>query len=376
MSSPFKEIEQFLYANEHISETVQYQKALGKKIVGVLPIYAPVELVHAAGLFPVGCWGGQIPIQKAREYLPPFGCSILQSITEMAANGTYHCLDALLISTPCDTLRCSGQNLKSALPTARPIFCIAPTNSKAECAVTYYVSELKRTGAELEDLSGRPLTAEAINASIALYNENRQALCQCAALMAERPGLCSAVERHAVMRSRPYMDIEEHTALVKSLNLALASTPAPSFQGKKIFLAGITAEPNWLLEILDDLGLAVVGDELAQEWRQIATPVPDGFDPWERLARQHQNRTACSLILDGKRSRTHSIAERASALQADGVLYCQMKFCDPEEQDYPSVKNALSHQGIPVLNLEIDQNSNFAEPCRTRLQAFLDVLER
>ena len=31
-------------------------KAQGKKVVGVLPYYAPEELVYAAGIVPMGMW--------------------------------------------------------------------------------------------------------------------------------------------------------------------------------------------------------------------------------------------------------------------------------------------------------------------------------
>lgn len=32
-------------------------KAQGKKVIGVLPYYAPEELVYAAGMVPMGIWG-------------------------------------------------------------------------------------------------------------------------------------------------------------------------------------------------------------------------------------------------------------------------------------------------------------------------------
>ena len=32
-------------------------KAQGKKVIGVLPYYAPEELVYAAGMVPMGMWG-------------------------------------------------------------------------------------------------------------------------------------------------------------------------------------------------------------------------------------------------------------------------------------------------------------------------------
>ena len=43
-------------------------KAQGKKVVGVLPYYAPEELVYAAGIVPMGMWGSNT-VQKSTALL-------------------------------------------------------------------------------------------------------------------------------------------------------------------------------------------------------------------------------------------------------------------------------------------------------------------
>ena len=41
-------------------------KAQGKKVIGVLPYYAPEELVYAAGMVPMGIW---VPITRLSAVL-------------------------------------------------------------------------------------------------------------------------------------------------------------------------------------------------------------------------------------------------------------------------------------------------------------------
>ena len=41
-------------------------KASGKNLVGWVAPYAPEEIVYAAGAIPVGLWGGQVELKKAR----------------------------------------------------------------------------------------------------------------------------------------------------------------------------------------------------------------------------------------------------------------------------------------------------------------------
>ncbi len=61
--------------------------------------------------------------------------------------------------------------------------------------------------------------------------------------------------------------------------------------------------------------------------------------------------------------------------QADGVVVCMYKFCDPEEFDYPVYKKELEDAGIPILYLEVDQQMDSMEQIRTRLQTFSEMLD-
>ena len=40
----------------------------GKKIVLCAPVYTPEELIHAMGFVPMGAWGGDVALNRAKEY--------------------------------------------------------------------------------------------------------------------------------------------------------------------------------------------------------------------------------------------------------------------------------------------------------------------
>lgn len=94
----------------------QYKEKTGKGAVGVMPLYAPEELIHAAGYLPIGLWGAQKEVSKARIYLPPFACSVMQTNMELQIEGAYDDLDAVVFSVPCDTLKCMSQKWKGKSP--------------------------------------------------------------------------------------------------------------------------------------------------------------------------------------------------------------------------------------------------------------------
>lgn len=358
-----------------IPAVITAQKEKGKKIVGVFPVYAPEELVHAAGMFPVGCWGGQITIAQATTLLPPFACPVMQGITEMSMTGGYSLLDGAILSSPCDTLKCLTQNFMRTCPDIKPIFCIYPQNNKLEGGVRYLYNLLKEVAKQLEELSGNKITEYALSQSIEIYNQNRAAMMELTQLLGEKAGALTAMERHTVMKSRWFMDKEEHTALVRELCQAVKDAPAKGSSKRKVVLAGIMTEPTGFVQLLDELEFTVVADELAYASRQFRNPVPLDIDQYERLARQWQNVEGCSVVFDPKGARATQLEHLAKSFGADGVLYCQMKFCEEEEFDFPYVRNTLAEAGFPVLNIEIDPLSTSQEQSRTRLQAFAEQLE-
>ena len=71
------------------AEQLKKFKAQGKKVVGVLPYYAPEELVYAAGMVPMGIWGSNNKeVMRSKEYCATFYCDIAQLALEMLLDGT------------------------------------------------------------------------------------------------------------------------------------------------------------------------------------------------------------------------------------------------------------------------------------------------
>ena len=77
-------LNEFKEYSEHPHRVLSQYKQEGKKVIGVLPYYAPVELVVAAGMVPMGIWGSnKKTIALAKEYCATFYCTIGQLALEM-----------------------------------------------------------------------------------------------------------------------------------------------------------------------------------------------------------------------------------------------------------------------------------------------------
>lgn len=350
---------------DHLAET-------GKGAIGMMPIYAPEELVHATGFLPVGLWGGSRPVTKARTYLPPFACSVMQQVMELECEGAYDDLAAVVFSVPCDTLKCMSQKWKGTSPV---LVFTHPQNRGLEAANRFLEREYAILKEKLEDITGVKITNAALERSIQIYNENRAAMREFSALAAQYPQVISAVDRHAVFKARLFMEKSRHTALVRALMEAVRASEPQPWTGKKVVVTGILLEPNGLLELFDQLGLAIVADDLAQESRQIRVDVPDGDEaPLYRLAKVWQKMYGCSVATDTKKQRGPMLMDMVRKTGADAVVVAMMKFCDPEEWDYPIYYKQFEAQGVRSLMIEVDQESTSFEQLHTRLQSLVETL--
>lgn len=350
-----------------------YKAETGKGAVGIMPIYAPEEMVHATGYLPMGIWGAQgKTISKARTYLPPFACSIMQQVMELQCEGAYDDLAAVLFSVPCDTLKCLSQKWKGTSPV---IVFTHPQNRGLEAANTFLVKEYELVKAQLEHYLGVTITNAALERSVAIYNENRQVMREFVKVAAEYPQVIDAVSRHAVFKARQFMLKEKHTELVKELIAEVKAMPVQPWTGKKVIVAGILLEPNELLDIFNEFGLAIVDDDLAQESRQIRVDILDGEEgPLYRMAKAWQQMYGCSVATDTKKGRGKMLMNKMAQTGADAVIIAQMKFCDPEEWDYPVMYREFEERGVKNLMIEVDQEVTSFEQVKTRLQSFVEMM--
>lgn len=375
----------------HILETIQelehkagapkqaVEKAIedtGKKAVGCFPIYAPEEVVYAAGMLPVGMWGGQGKGSKSAKYLQGFCCSIMKANTEQALSGTYDCLSGVIVIAYCDTLKCIIEDWKAAVPHLNLLPVVYPQNRKIKAGIEYSKAELKRVGKELEQISGIEITEENLAKAVDLYDQHRKAMQEFVRLAAEHTDVITAKRRHLIIKSGYFMDKNDHLEKIKALNKMLSDRKVEKKQGqKRIILTGLMAEPAGFLELLDENDLAVVADDLAQESRQFRNISEKTTDPWERMANRIAGQDGCSFLYDEKKSRCERLIELKEQYDADAILFCQLKFCDPEEFDYPIIKKKMEEKDIPLLYLEIEQQMDSMEQLRTRIQGFVEMLD-
>ena len=356
-----------MYVDKYLAET-------GNKAIGCFPVYTPEEIVHAAGMLPVGMWGGQTEVDLAKQYFPAFACSIMQSCMELGLRGSYSHLSAVIIPGMCDTLICMGQNWKSAIKDIPMITFVHPQNRKIQAGVDYLVEEYRHVKKKIEEIKGSEIAEAELKASIDIYNAHRAAMREFTELTATHLNTVDSKKRSSVIKSAYFMRKEDHTKLLTELNDMLRALPEEKYSGKTVLVTGISMDSKEILDIFEENNIRIAFDNLAQETRQFRTDVPEGDSSLERLAMQWRDIEGCSLAYDPKKKRGQIITEDVKKRNIDGVVYAMMKFCDPEEYDYPIIKKDIDDAGIPNLYIEIDQQTTNNEQVRTRIQTFAEIL--
>jgi (R)-2-hydroxyisocaproyl-CoA dehydratase beta subunit len=356
------------------SSILASMKETGKKAVGCFPIYTPEEIVYAAGMLPVGMWGGQTTGTLSDRYLQTFCCSIMKANTEQALLGAYDFLSGVIVTAYCDTLKCIIENWKIAFPHLNIIPVVYPQNRKIQAGKDYMRDELERVQRELEKISGKKITAEDLEESIEIYDDYRSSMQEFADLVKKHPILLNAKSRHLIIKAAYFMDKKLYTGKIKELIHEIKKLPEEVTEKKRIILTGLIAEPNGLLDIITENHMFVVADDLAQESRQFRTIAPRQGDALQRMVERIALQDGCAFLYDKGKTRGALLIDMVRKYHADGVIVCQLKFCDPEEFDYPIIKKELESARIPFLYIEFEQQMDSLEQLRTRIQSFGEML--
>ena len=355
-------------------------KAQGKKVVGVLPYYAPEELVYAAGIVPMGIWGSNTKtISRAKEYCATFYCTIAQLALEMLLDGTMDGLDGIITPTICDTLRPMSQNFRVAMGDKMSVIFLAhPQNRLEEFGLQFTVDQYNHVKKELEKIAGREITNDDIQNAIKVYNESRAARRKFVKLASEHCDVITPTTRSAVLKAFYFMLKDEYIAKLNELNAELEKLPVCDWQGTKVVTSGIICDNPALLAAFEENNIAIAADDVAHESRSFRTDVPENADPMMALAQQFANIDYEVLLYDPKSSenrRGEFVANMVKESGAQGLVLFMQQFCDPEEMEYPYLKKALQDADIPHIKLGIDQQMRDFGQARTAIQAFADVLE-
>lgn len=361
-------------AGEHPEAAIRASmEETGKPAVGCFPLFVPEELVYAAGFLPVGLWGGVSAFQKSNQYIQSFACSIMRANLELGLSGKYDFLQAALIPSQCDTLKCVCENFKVAVPKVPVIGVTIPHNRTIQAAHEQLLDEFDYLRRALEQVQTPACKPMPLEDAFAVYEDYRATMMDFLDTVPAYLNTITPKVRHLLLKAAWFMDKKAYTAQMKELLSLLKAQPKEDFPGKRFLVTGIMLDAGPVLDLLEELGIGVVDDLLCHESMQFRTPTRPTGTVESKLAYRFLDLKGASPLYEPKKPRGTLLAQMAKERQADAVFFSLMKFCDPEAFDHPMVKKDLAAQGIPLLSIEHDQLVESTEQIRTRIQGFLEI---
>ena len=355
--------------------------APGRKVIGYMPIYVPREIIHAAGMLPLGIVGGgdQLEVIHGDAYYQSYICRIPRSTIELGVSGRLDFVDGMLFPSICDVIRNLSGMWKLMFPKVYSRYFDVPQNYEDDVGGKYYADELAELRYDLGELRGQRIADEELKRSIAIYNENRQLVRALYAFRAERPWQAPASEVYLLMRAGLVLPVEEHSAMLRDYLAAAGAEERPMRDNCRIVLTGMFCEqpPLNLIKSLELAGCYVVDDDLLLVTRWLIGDVPTEGDPLQNLARaflHHSESTSAKYEPDLKEKGQH-LVRAVKRTRAEGVIFAAPSFCDPALLERPMLQHVLKAAGIPYIAFKYAENSGQMQPIREQAGTFADSIK-
>ena len=123
--------------------------APGRKVVGYMPIYVPREIIHAAGMLPLGIVGGgdQLEVIHGDAYYQSYICRIPRSTIELGVSGRLDFVDGMLFPSICDVIRNLSGMWKLMFPHVYSRYFDVPQNYRDDIGGNFYIKRIGRAQA-------------------------------------------------------------------------------------------------------------------------------------------------------------------------------------------------------------------------------------
>ncbi|MGC8879400.1 MAG: 2-hydroxyacyl-CoA dehydratase subunit D [Anaerolineae bacterium] len=351
----------------------------GEPIVGLLSAFVPRELLFALGCIPVRLFPTAAKPTAAEAYLPRNFCALTRNLLASFLEERPP-VQAVIFTDEDDSLRRLQDVWAECVPV--PIWgsLEVPRISDAT-AIRHFATGLARLAQQLEWHTGVTLSARRLRAAISLYNQQRRLLMSLKAswLNGALPTPLYRRLRRLALTEQPQSANE---ALQNQIDSLSASVDAPGVAGDakdwgmRLLLIAELAAPAALVRQLESAGARVVAEVSDLDELSVTQMIDETGETVEdllmALAEAYLAKAPAPRVRTPSR-RLEYLTQLARERAVDAVICVCSKFCDLPLAEYPLLKADMERIGIPVLLLELEDETLSGQH-RTRVEAFLEMV--
>ncbi len=364
------------------AELIEHQKK-GGKVFGTFCVYVPDEIVFAAGGIATGlCGGSQFWVPGGEKVLPTNTCPLIKASVGARLDRTcpfFRIADIYVGETTCDGKKKAWEILAEDVP----VYVMDLPQMKRAKDIQAWAEEIAAFKDKVEEVTGNKVTAESLAESIRLINGKRKALERLYETRKNDKLPISGRDVLLISQIAFYDDPGRFTQMTNKLCDELEQRIVDGVSvfpegTKRIMLTGTPmAIPNWKIHnIVETSGGAVVCEEMCTGTRYFEKQVDESGqtidEEIQALANRYMNiNCACFTPNTG---RIDDILRLAKEYKVDGIIDINLKFCNLYDTEGYLVEKAMNEAGIPVLGIETDYTDSDAQQLRTRISAFIEML--
>ncbi|MEE9911212.1 MAG: 2-hydroxyacyl-CoA dehydratase family protein [Deltaproteobacteria bacterium] len=351
-------------------------KKEGKRVFGHLDIYVPEEIVAAAGMLPwriTGTWNEAVP--RAQAHRPSMTCKFCTHVLEAFMSGELDFIDGMATTQLDDDFKRLWDVLDyiKKPPFSYIMYLPHSVTDKTFGMWKKSVNEFKE---RMEEYSGSKISMDELRRQIKIYNKMRRLLREVYELRKEEVPALTGAEVLGITTAARIMPRETFNDMLEELLPYLKTRKASNVDGKvRIFMGGEWLDHPGYVKLVEDSGAEVVMDEFDTGAQYFWDYVDEAEDPLEALAKRYIMRPGLARMAQWEMQGKRNLAW-IKEFNAAGVVELRSLYSMPLDYRFLYMKKVYNNAGIPYLSLNREYHLSQEGMLRTRIEAFIEMIEK
>jgi predicted CoA-substrate-specific enzyme activase len=349
------------------------------KKAGFLCNYTPVELLDASGasFLRLSKCGSPEVVSQGELITKSVFCDFTKSILGhfQTKDPLHEAIDQVFTFYTCDSMKAAAEAIDNFYKPSRGY--VVPRNGDKPSSRAFFRQEILNFKADLEKLTGIQIADADVSDRIRLYNDIRAKIREISSLRKRNNPPLTGSDFLEITRAFHTVPAAEQVELLDRIYQRLSSIPEDSSSRLRLMVAGgVMADGDRrILDLLEgEIGARVVVEDHCTGLSPFYHDTPLTDDPWADLANGYLDQAPCARQVPLSK-RIDFSADLALEYGVDGVIYTYLKFCPCYGLTKNNFIQKFQSLDLPVLELASDYSQGDTGQIKTRLEAFVEVLQ-
>lgn len=370
------------------NELIRQARREGEVCVAYVCENTPEPLLNLPGAFSARLRAPRTgSMEMGTYYMTSFLCEYSRALLERAIEGGYSFADCIISPDGCSMMNRCVENMELLKTMGKDNdrffyeFMEIPMKADDNGLNLYVLQCRNHILTPLSRAYGIDVSDGAIRQAVEEHNRVCRLIREIGEFRkAERPAI-TGYEFHIITLAT-YAAPKKFLIPMLEETLAELKVREPDRKGYRVRVALVGSEVDDIdfIKLIEDAGAFVCADRFCCGSFPGRDPIAltEDEDALTQICRQYMYRCQCPRMMNMEKmlGRRAYVNQLANEYNADGIIYEQIKFCDPWAYERMLGSHILREDyGYPVLSVDRPYNISSSGQMRTRVQAFVESVE-